>query len=85
MLFKDFIFRGNLGGSVRHLLLAQVMIPVSWDRVPSWAPCSARCLLLPSPYIAPPPFFCSCLLVLSLKINKLINLKIKKYFTLKIF
>ena len=30
---------GHLNGSVvKHLPLAQVMIPGSWDRVPHWAP-----------------------------------------------
>ena len=31
--------RGRLGGSVvEHLLLAQLMIPGSWDQVSHWAP-----------------------------------------------
>ena len=32
---------------VKHLALAQVMIPGSWDGAPSWAPCSVGTLLLP--------------------------------------
>ena len=36
--------------SVKCLLLAQVMIPGSWDRALSWAPCSAGSLLLPLPH-----------------------------------
>lgn len=40
---------------------AQVMVPVSWDRVRHWAPCSAGSLLLPLP--ASPPL---CALSLSL-------------------
>ena len=40
--------------SVKHLPLAQVMIPGSCDGAPHQPPCSADGLLLPSPS-APPP------------------------------
>ena len=34
---------------VKHLPLAQFMIPESWDRATYLAPCSAESLLLPLP------------------------------------
>ena len=39
--------------SIKHLPLAQVMTPGSWDRVPHWAPCSVGSLLLPLPPTPP--------------------------------
>ena len=42
---------GRLGGSVvKHLPLAQVMIPGSWDLVPHWALC--REPASPSAYVS---------------------------------
>ena len=70
--FKQFL-KGCLGGSVtKHLPLAQVMIPGSWDGAPFQAPCSIRSLplLLALPH-------CLCSLSLSNKILKETILKIK--------
>ena len=51
----------HLGGSVKHLPSAQVMIPGSWDQAPRQAPCLVGSLLLP-----PPPLVRSLSLTLSL-------------------
>ena len=48
--------------SVKHLPLAQVMIPGSWDQAPHWAPFSEGSLLLPLPLplpAAPPAYVLS--------------------------
>jgi len=67
-------FRGAwVAQMVKHLPLARVMIPESWDRAPHWAPCSTGSLLLPLPLPAASP---ACTLSLcqkyikSLKKNK---------------
>ena len=41
----------RLDGSVKHLPLAQVMIPRSWDQASHRAPCSVGSLLLPLPLL----------------------------------
>ena len=51
---------------VKHLPLAQVMIPGSWDRVLHQVLCSVGSLLLPLP-AAPPG--CACLHTLSLSLS----------------
>ena len=48
------LFKGNFLGAwgaelVKHLPLAGVMMPGSWDQVLSWDPCSVGSLLLPLP------------------------------------
>ena len=56
---------------VKHLPLAQVMIPGSYNRALCWAPCSLESLLLPFPLPAAP---LACALSLSLtlcQINKI--------------
>ena len=53
---------------VKHLPLALVMIPRSWDQAQHPAPCSAGHLLLLLPLRL--PIICVCSLALSLKINK---------------
>ena len=46
--FKFSLLRGVwVALSVKHLPVAQVMIPESWDRATYWAPCSVRSLFLP--------------------------------------
>ena len=56
--------------SVKHLLSAQVMIPVSWDRAPHRALCSAGSLLPPLSLLASLP---TCDLSRSVS-NKLVKL-----------
>ena len=52
VILKMFIMGGAwVVQSVKHLPLAQVMIPRSWDRVPHQAPCSVESLLLPPPAV----------------------------------
>ena len=66
--FKKLI-EGHLSGSaVKHLSLAQVIIPGSWDQVPHQDPFSVESLLLPLP--AAPRFVLSLLLSLSLSDGK---------------
>ena len=59
---------------VKHLPSAQVMVPGSWDRAPSQAPCLAESLL--TPLLWPSPKSCSRSLTLFLKLKKK-NLKKK--------
>ena len=57
---KVWWFRNGLWGtwvaqSVKHLPLAQVLIPGSWDRAPNLVLCSVESLLLPLLLPAAPP------------------------------
>ena len=40
--------------TIKHLPLAQVMIPGPWNPAPHWGPCSAGSLLLPLPLFPAP-------------------------------
>ena len=53
---KKIVWGAWVAQSVKHPPSAQVMIPGPWNGAPSWAPCLARSLLLPSS----DPLHCLC-------------------------